>query len=158
MTPTRQQIIEAARSYRNTPFRTAGRNRRGIDCIGVPLCVARDVSARGWELLWRDPDLNAYPRVRGRGIMRAKFTALCEQGLLRRIERNLVEPGDLVLRLGGFGMGHDYHVCLLSKPDMMIEASNMPEAEFPYGRVVEVTITPQVRRTFMAGYQFADVV
>ena len=36
------QIIETARSYLETPFRHRGRNRAGIDCAGLIICVLKD--------------------------------------------------------------------------------------------------------------------
>lgn len=40
---TRQQIIDAARSYRGVRYHHQGRGRAGIDCAGLLVCVARDV-------------------------------------------------------------------------------------------------------------------
>jgi cell wall-associated NlpC family hydrolase len=40
---TRQQIINAARSYLGVRYHHQGRNRAGIDCAGLLVCVARDV-------------------------------------------------------------------------------------------------------------------
>jgi cell wall-associated NlpC family hydrolase len=40
---TRQQIIDAARSYRGCRYHHQGRTRAGIDCAGLLVCVARDV-------------------------------------------------------------------------------------------------------------------
>lgn len=43
MTITRQQIIDAARSYLGCRYHHQGRTRAGIDCAGLLVCVARDV-------------------------------------------------------------------------------------------------------------------
>jgi len=40
---TRQQIVAAARSYIGCRYHHQGRNRAGIDCAGLLVCVARDV-------------------------------------------------------------------------------------------------------------------
>jgi cell wall-associated NlpC family hydrolase len=40
---TRQQIIDAARSYKGCRYHHQGRTRAGIDCAGLLVCVARDV-------------------------------------------------------------------------------------------------------------------
>lgn len=41
--PTREQIVSAARRYLGVRYRHQGRNRQGLDCIGLLICVARDV-------------------------------------------------------------------------------------------------------------------
>lgn len=43
---TRKQIVECARSYLRTPFRHQGRLKGlGMDCVGLPICVARDLGS-----------------------------------------------------------------------------------------------------------------
>jgi cell wall-associated NlpC family hydrolase len=43
MVPSMLDIIPAARSYLGVPFYHAGRDRKGIDCIGLIVCVAKDL-------------------------------------------------------------------------------------------------------------------
>lgn len=37
-------IVETARSYLGVPFVHQGRSRRGVDCVGLLVCVAQDLS------------------------------------------------------------------------------------------------------------------
>ena len=42
--PTRKMIVDCARTFLNTPFRHQGRVKgKGIDCVGLPLCVAEEL-------------------------------------------------------------------------------------------------------------------
>jgi hypothetical protein len=41
--PDRKAVYECGRKYLKTPFGKRGRDGRGIDCIGVVLCVGRDL-------------------------------------------------------------------------------------------------------------------
>lgn len=49
----REAVIEAARAYLGVPWVHQGRTRKGIDCLGLPVCVAHDL---GWTTL----DYTAY--------------------------------------------------------------------------------------------------
>lgn len=80
---TRQQIIDAARSYLRVPYHHQGRNRAGIDCAGLIVCVARDV---GIEL----QDMGGYPRTPDGKALRSFVE---EQG--RRVAE--YQPGDILL-------------------------------------------------------------
>jgi cell wall-associated NlpC family hydrolase len=62
----RQQIINAARSYLGCRYHHQGRNRAGIDCAGLLVCVARDVgiSTDGDQMGYsRTPDGMSLKRV-----------------------------------------------------------------------------------------------
>ena len=39
----KNKIIEAAYSYLDVPYHHQGRNRAGIDCVGLPIAIARDI-------------------------------------------------------------------------------------------------------------------
>lgn len=58
--PTRSAFVAAARSYLGVPYRHQGRNRVGMDCVGLVVCAARDV---GYDV----PDMIGYRRA-GDGI------------------------------------------------------------------------------------------
>ena len=151
---TREQVIQSARELVGLPFAHGGRGKR-IDCVGIPLLVARDLKVAGWQRLWHDPECHEYPKVRPPGFLRAKLDSFVESGILRHVELQDLEPADLVLRWVSFG--RDHHVSLLTGERMMIEARCRGEARHPSGRIVETAITPIERRTFAAGYQFAGV-
>ena len=43
MTATRQQIIDQARTYQGVPYLHQGRNKGGVDCIGLIVAVLMDL-------------------------------------------------------------------------------------------------------------------
>jgi cell wall-associated NlpC family hydrolase len=59
---TQSKIVETARSMVGVPYYHAGRNRNGLDCVGLLLAVAEEVGALtytppGYSAGWVDPDL-----------------------------------------------------------------------------------------------------
>lgn len=152
---TRVDIIDAARTYKDVPFKMAGRNRRGIDCVGIPLCLARDFAVTGWEAMWGDMAHHAYPTIREVGFLRGVLDGLVDQGYLFRVDKSLCKPGDMLLCFTG--AGHDHHVCFFMPPVAVLEARSTSEARYPTGRVVENEMTTAKWRSVMQGYQFAEV-
>lgn len=43
MSITREQVVITARAYLGAPWLHQGRNRAGLDCVGLLVCVARDI-------------------------------------------------------------------------------------------------------------------
>lgn len=88
--------MKCARGYVGSPFQHQGRRQgRGIDCVGVPICVAADLELRDKRGdtfdRFRDSDYPAQPM--GDLVLR-----LCHFYLLERAEG--IEDGDvLCLRL-----------------------------------------------------------
>jgi len=82
---TRAQIVECARTYLGAPFAHQGRSRIfGIDCVGLPLCVGRDL---GLPV----PDYRNYDR------QTADDTVLLEcRKNLQEIESSGMRPGDIL--------------------------------------------------------------
>lgn len=81
---TREQIVAAARGYLGTPYRHQGRNRRGVDCAGLVVLVARDC---GLPVL----DMTGYARTPD-GTLVAQMAAQAVQ-----IPCEWAQPGDLYL-------------------------------------------------------------
>lgn len=152
---TREEIIQAALRYRNVPFRMTGRNLRGIDCIGIPLCIARDLAITGWKDIWADRDVQAYAKIRGVGYMRAKLDGYCARGLLRRLDREACRPGDMLLCRSG--LRHDHHVAIFMPPCRILEARDQQEPGYPDGRVILEDMTRRRWNAVLRGYQFAEV-
>ncbi len=162
---SRADIIDCGRGLIGRPFVFAGRSARGLDCVGVPLWIARTLGVAGWERFWSDPECHGYARVRGPGVLRAKLDQFCTEALLRRIDVNRLRPGDFVLCLVGFG--RDQHVSLVTGRSSILHATNRPlpsrtsagqrRRNAGEGRVVEQAITPAMLKSFMCGYQFSEV-
>lgn len=47
---TRQQVVDAARSYIGVNFRMYGRDRTGVDCVGLLYCIGKDLGVQGWDM------------------------------------------------------------------------------------------------------------
>ena len=47
--PNRHDIVEAARGYLGVPWRHQGRSRRGLDCAGLVVMVARDLGLSDYD-------------------------------------------------------------------------------------------------------------
>jgi cell wall-associated NlpC family hydrolase len=74
MTVTPQMFVEAAREWVGTPFKHQGRVKgSGVDCIGVPYCVARDFGMVDTSIMvpyHREPDGRLLPEILGENLVR----------------------------------------------------------------------------------------
>lgn len=77
-------MIDAAKAYLGVPFRHQGRNRIGLDCAGLFVCVMRDC---GHEY----SDAKGYPRNPHDGQLEAQMDA---QPALERIPAAEAQAGD----------------------------------------------------------------
>jgi cell wall-associated NlpC family hydrolase len=84
--------LECARSYVGVPFVHQGRDRTGLDCLGLLLCVGHDIGylqPKAFETLARIQDYQRYPDVRR-----------LREGLdtwLTPAESSIVQAGDIIL-------------------------------------------------------------
>lgn len=83
MTVTRQMVIDEARRWIGTPYVHQGRNRHGLDCIGLLLVV-------GHALRLSDYDVTGYGRTPDAGFLQAE----CDR-LMQRVPS--AQPGDVLL-------------------------------------------------------------
>jgi len=67
---TREQVIATARSYIGVRFRLHGRDRNGLDCVGLLYRVGTDLGFN----LEDDTDYNRRPQVEKINNMLAKYT------------------------------------------------------------------------------------
>lgn len=47
---SRDNIVQIAQSYINVPFKHQGRNRRGLDCVGLLVCVASYLKLSDYDI------------------------------------------------------------------------------------------------------------
>lgn len=91
---TREQVVEAARTWHGTPFRHQGRNEppgTGIDCVGLLVVVAKMLEYP--EII----DVEGYRRVPSADTIKKTLLANCDE-----IPIDEVKAGDIYLmRLGG---------------------------------------------------------
>lgn len=95
----RQQIINEARTWLGVPWRHHGRNRQGIDCVGVGVVVTRDLGIADYDTL-------TYGRVPSPGLLDGL------RNIANEISLQDALPGDfLVMR----DSAYPYHVAFLSE-------------------------------------------
>lgn len=98
-------IVAQARTYVGVPWRHMGRNRAGVDCVGLITCVAYDLGVT-------DYDTRTYPRTTSQEEMLAPFHAFAD--IIRPAD---LRPGDGVVFVTG-GRGH----CGIFTGDTVIHA------------------------------------
>ncbi|MEO1721224.1 MAG: hypothetical protein AAFR84_02335 [Pseudomonadota bacterium] len=68
----RDEIVATALAFNGVPFRHGGRDRAGLDCVGLPIAVARELGAVPKDLdaapYPRDPDGTLLARMRAAGL------------------------------------------------------------------------------------------
>lgn len=84
----RLKIVQEARRWLGTPFRHQGRIRgRAVDCVGLPLCVMRDLGIADWT-----EDFKVYPRQ----PMTDRVLEVCRERLNEKQFKD-VQPGDILV-------------------------------------------------------------
>lgn len=73
MSVTPEQLIEEARSWVGVPFRHQGRNRAGIDCVGLPIVVCQSLG-----IIPAKFEITNYGRVPS-GELEGRLLAHCRQ-------------------------------------------------------------------------------
>ena len=87
---TRQQFVSEARKWIDTPFQHQGRQRGlGVDCVGLVLCVMRDLGLNAWVDLAEYRSYAAQPV--GNAVLEACKSRLLEKPLAMR------QPGDVLV-------------------------------------------------------------
>jgi len=85
MNAVQNRIVQEARGYLGCRYRHQGRSRSGIDCIGLPIEVAKTVFA--WDF-----DITNYPRQAADETM----LRLCQERLVS-VPKAALEPGDVLI-------------------------------------------------------------
>lgn len=70
---TGDEVVRVAKTWRGVPFRHQGRDRNGVDCIGLPIVVLAElgVVVPEFELL------TDYPRIPPAGDFQRRFLRFC---------------------------------------------------------------------------------
>jgi len=132
---TRAEIVAAARSYLGVRWHHQGRNRAGIDCIGLVIAVAHDLGLSTY-------DIKAYSRVPDGNKLRA---TMAEQMDALRSEP---QAGDVLL----FRFHRNpLHTAIVTDDDGMVHAfANMR-------RVVEHRIDSVWRSRIVCAFGYRGV-
>jgi len=135
ITVTREQWIAEIRSWIGVPWRHQGRNRYGVDCIGLVIASAH-------ALRLTEFDFRAYGRVPiGDLLLR-----VCDEQMVRKSK---AQPGDvLVMRLRKYPQ----HFAVLVAPGRIVHARGED------GKVVETFLPEQWARRIVANYALPGVI
>ena len=136
----RRLIVETARSYKGVPFKHRGRNRRGVDCVGLGWCVASDIGMN-------PVDLEGYSRQADGNT------------LLRELQRRMHRKNPKLRALGDMICLRDYtttyHVAIIG--DHETAGLSMIHAWSPRRMVVEHGINESWREKIVACFEFPGV-
>lgn len=119
MTP--DEFVDQCRSYDGVSFWHCGRSVNGVDCIGLPICAARDLGVHLYDPERYAPHVDAAALVAG--LLRECHAVPVDE---RRI-------GDLLLFKA---RGNPQHVAVLVEENRMIHSWDS------VGKVAEHELTP----------------
>lgn len=131
-TPTRAEIVAAAREWQGVPFHHQGRTRAGCDCAGVLIGVARDLEIEVFDLTTydHDPDERELRRILAANM--------------RAIPIADAQPGSVYLMQFG---GRATHLALRTDLGIL-------HAYAPVRRVVETALDPVLARAIVGAWEF----
>ena len=69
---TSEAVVREARTWVGVPFRHQGRDRTGVDCVGLPIVVLQNLGAVETDFEIRD-----YPRLPFNGNLEQRIVAHC---------------------------------------------------------------------------------
>lgn len=142
----RAAVVQEARALLRTPYHHQGRLPGvGLDCAGVPICVARALG-----LVAPDFDITGYARQPD-GV---SLIANCERWMTR-VSQAEMQPGDVLVTAtenapNHFGVLADYVHGGLS----VIEALGRHDGK---GRVIEQRLDENALKRFVAAYRLPGV-
>lgn len=125
-------IVAAARSWIGVRWRHQGRSRKGVDCAGLVIEIAKDV--RGSHFDKRD-----YPRHASDETM----LRLCEQHLAR-VRIGDARPGDAMV----FAFEHQRHIGIVG--DYVFGGLSLIHAYLPPGKVVGKVVETRLDDKWLA--------
>jgi NlpC/P60 family putative phage cell wall peptidase len=135
---TRDDIVACARTYLGTPFQHQGRIRGlSLDCIGLPICVARDLGIMDLDSLYR----NYSPEPSDDTVLRE-----CKK-MLREKSIEQMKPGDVLC----LKVPVPCHVAMVT---MLPPNIGMIHAYSPNDKVVEHDIDFHWRRRIAGVFSF----
>lgn len=137
---TGSEIAAAARVYLGTPFIHAGRDRHGLDCVGLLIAVARDLNLADYEPA-------PYSRQVDPARLRAEVERFC-----RPMALDAAREGDVLLfRVGGMTQ----HVGIHAGYHRFLHAYEWTPGK---GQVSETALAGVWARSLVAVYRFREVV
>ena len=137
----REKCLELARTYIGTPWKHKGRSHRGIDCIGVPYMVGKELGLHSYD------DSIDYGRVaKSYDFMRA----IAPFGVRVKDLKDIQDADILVMRIPIFPQ----HVVMAS------HIGNRPtiiHASVDARKVVEEDLSDKVKRMLIAAFRYKEL-
>ncbi len=132
---TRADIVACARGYLGTRWHHQGRNRAGLDCVGLVIRVAHDLGLTGY-------DIDGYGRVPDGRVLRAEL----DQQMTRIAIEDAREADILLMRFDQ----HPQHLAMLTDQGII-------HAHAMVRRVVEHGLDALWRARIVAAYGWKGV-
>ena len=137
----RSHIVSTARGYIGTPFHHQGRSVHGMDCVGLLVCIARDLGINV-------RDNTTYPRIPDP----AELLAGLERNGLRRLESGKdAGPGDVVVFWCRPKSREAHHVAVLTEEGTLVHALS------ELGRVMETPYDERWQAQTLFAYTWGGV-
>ena len=140
MPTTRDQIVDTARKYLHVPWVHQGRNKHGLDCVGLLFIVARDL---GIELR----DVTGYTKFYNPKTLTKKF----HESNCKEVPLNKLIAGDIVVVNVGRA---PLHVGILS---MKNGTEHIIHSIAALSHVREEPVDFLMRKKFHTGFSFPGV-
>ena len=137
----REQCIELARSYIGAPWKHKGRSKSGIDCIGVPYVVGKELGLHDY-----DDSLDYGRQAKNFDFMRA----MAPFGSRVKDLKDIRDADILVLRIPIFPQ----HVAMASH---IGDRQTIIHASVEARKVVEEHLSDDVRRLLIAAFRYKEL-
>lgn len=134
----RESIVALSRSYVGVPWKSMGRTRTGIDCVGLVIAVGAEMGLHDY------PDDVAYTRQSsGQDLLQPFLNHAIRVPRLRDLQQ-----GDILVMKDAFYPHHVGFLALRGRQQSFIHSS------VHQGKVVEDVLTDEVRRLVITGFKF----
>jgi cell wall-associated NlpC family hydrolase len=138
---TRSRCIYLARSYIGVPWKHKGRSRTGIDCIGVPYVVGKELGLHTY-----DDSLDYGRQAKNFDFMRA----MAPFGYRVKDLKDIQDADILVMRIPIFPQ----HVGMAGR---IGDKQTLIHASVNARKVVEEYLTDEVKRTIIAVFRYKEL-
>jgi hypothetical protein len=139
---TGADIVTAARAWLGVRYRHQGRDREGVDCIGLPVCVRADLG-----LAPMDSSLDYAPLSEG-----TEMLDYC-RAHMQEVDRTAIAPGDILVHMDGAMR----HMAIVSDYAPDADSLAIIHAWLPNRRVVECRLDGEFMARVRGCFRFPEV-